>query len=642
MNNLEYIDKHPEEYAKTLTEEELLALILALNAKYNNDGESGISDNSFDALVHSYKKMSKKSYDIIGSEPRDKIRAELPFFAPSLNKVKVGADLTNFINTDDQLIVMDKLDGVSGIIEYQDGIPINVFLRGNGKTGGDISYVLDHMDIPQLKNYGEMVVRGEFVMEKKTWREKYSLDPRIGNFSTSRNFVCGKLNAGKPSTVLDDIKFVAFDIMHIEGDHLPSPSECLEILEDEGFEIVYNREAVALLTTDVVGFLDDRRDTSPYPVDGVVLAIDEPREVPNQLENPSHTVAFKAVLSDQVRTTEVVSVDWRISRHGRLVPVVEYKPVFIEGRRLTKATGHNARRCVNEWKIGIGSKIQVTASGGIIPKILDVLETSEKPLLPVNDPAWKWQGCDIVLVDIENNKEVQKKRLVHFFKQLNIPGIREGMITRMFDGGLNTLQLILKASETRMQQIKGIGAKKSAAYRKSITEKIPHSKLYRLMYASHCFEKGLGKTFMRQIAVNIPTFLVEPDNVLETRLKQLKGIGVKRCAAFIGGIQKFRVFILDFPNVAENNRVYFDELAKKGFNHNIVGKKFVFTTLDNDNLEDYILDHKGSLEKAVTKDTTAVITGNPLELTPKTREARSLGVKIYTVKEFESVFGFTL
>ena len=642
MDIIKYINEYPEEYAKSLTEDQLAQAIRFFSDSYYNEGTSGISDNSFDALVWCLKKKSKKTYDIIGAEPRERLRSELPFFAPSLTKVKVGTDLSNFIKTDEQIVAMDKLDGVSGIVEYQNGVAKNVYLRGNGKTGANISYVLDYINMPKLRNYSEMVVRGEFVMAKKIWNEKYSTDPREKIFTTSRNFVCGKLNGTTASTALQDIKFVAFDIMHLSGDQLPSPSQCIRILHTEGFEVVNCRLTVSILTTDVVGFFSDRRDNSIYPIDGIVLAIDKPRKVPNKLENPTHTVAFKAQLDEQIKITEVIGVDWRISRHGRLVPVVEFKPVFIEGRRLSKATGHNARRCVETWKIGLGTKIQVTASGGIIPKIVDVVEIRGQPLLPQQVPAWKWQGCDIVLLDIEGNVDVQKKRLVHFFKELNIPGIREGMISRIFDGGLNTLQLILRATEARLRQIRGIGPKKSAEYRKSITEKLPYSKMYRLMYASNCFDKGLGKVFMRQISVSIPTFLFETDNVLGYRLRQIRGIGPKRAISFIEGIAKFRLFIQDFPNVYENNRLYFDELNKKGFNRNIVGRKFVFTNLDNDNLEDYILDHRGSLEKAVGADTAAVISGNPLDLTPKIREARKLGIRVYTLSEFQTVFGISL
>ena len=653
-----YIDNYPEEYAKLLTEDQLVFLIQHFSDSYYNEGTSGISDNSFDALVWCLKKKSNKSYEIIGAEPRERMRSELPFFAPSLNKVKVGNELTNFIKTKEVIVAMDKLDGVSGIVEYQDGVAKNVYLRGNGKVGSNISYVLEHISFPHLKTYTNMVVRGEFVMSKKVWSEKYCTNPQSQTFTTSRNFVCGKLNSCTASTALQDIRFVAYDIMYLASfvsgasdvpkGMLPCPSESLKILQTEGFEIVNHARTAGLLTTDIVGYFSDRRTLSEYPIDGIVLAIDKPRKVASQLENPSHTVAFKAQLDEQIKITEVTAVDWRISRHGRLVPVVEFKPVFIEGRRLSKATGHNARRCIETWKIGLGTKIQVTASGGIIPKIVDVVpvsrvsvETGGQISFPPSDPAWKWQGCDIVLIDIEGNSEVQKKRLVHFFKELNIPGIREGMIARMFDGGLNTLQLIVRANEARLRQIRGIGPKKSVEYRKSITERLPHSKMYRLMYASNCFEKGLGKVFMRQIAVNIPTFLFEPDNVLQVRLRQLKGIGPKRCSSFIEGIAKFRVFVQDFPGVYENNRSYFDELSKKGFNRNIAGRKFVFTSLENDNLEDYILDHQGSLEKAVGADTAAVISGNPLELTPKIREARSLGIRVYTVSEFQDMFGFT-
>ncbi len=635
--DLIYINEHPEEYAQKLKDDELQKLVRDLNDKYHNDGNSGISDNSFDALVHCLKKRVKESYKLIGALPRERRRSTLPYLAPSLNKVKVGTELTNFLFTEDDIVWSVKLDGVTGIVVYENGIASKVFLRGNGKVGADISYVLEHIEFPQSLDHENIVVRGEFVMDKKVWSKKYSSDPRAGNFTTSRNFICGKLNSCTATSVLKDIKFIAFDIVFIEDEHIPPPSECFEILEDIGFEVV-THESGYFVTADIVKVYSEQRKLCPYPIDGVVLALDDWRKIPNELENPSTAIAFKMQLDEQLKETEVTEIDWRVSRHGVLVPVVSFKPVYIEGRRLTKATGHNARRCIQTWKICQGTKIRVTLSGCIIPKIVEILKTGTILLEPAVKPAWKWSGCDIILEDIENNPDVKMKRLEHFFKSLNVIGIREGTLKNMNKSGLLTLQDILRADEKRLLQVFRIGAKTAPKYRKEITTKIPVAKLYRLMYGSNCFPKGMGKTFLRQITVEIPTFLTETEANLRRELLALHGIGKIRAQKFIEGLIKFKVFMIDFPTVVENNRKYFSDLAKKGYNKKINGKTFVFTTLDDDDLEDYICDHKGTLGKAVTRRTTAVITGNPLELTQKTKDAHELGIKVYTVSEFNKAY----
>ena len=68
----------------------------------------------------------------------------------------------------------------------------------------------------------------------------------------------------------------------------------------------------------------------------------------------------------------------------------------------------------------------------------------------------------------------------------------------------------------------------------------------------------------------------------------------------------------------------------------IKGNSFVFTNLEDDDLEDYILDHQGQISKAVTKNTQAVITGNLLSVTTKQAKAAELKIKVYTLKEFKT------
>jgi NAD-dependent DNA ligase len=672
-NEYQAIIDAPEEFANSVSIEDLKRLVNFFNDLYHNEGNSGIPDETFDALVWVLKKRSPKGNGNsfgIGSAPRERCRDQLPLFVPSLNKIKIGRSLVDFLKSGktNKISASVKLDGVSGIIEYQDGIPANVYLRGNGVAGSNISHVLDFIDVPQIRAYGNIIVRGEFVMKREVWQKKYSTDPRCGNYATSRNFVCGKLNAGTSSSVLQDIDFVAYDIMHISpesekqdipngnwedeeaekktkytGDDLPPHSESLEILENEGFNIVTHKLSSNFLVTDIISWYTDQREYCPYPIDGVVLVIDEPRKVPNELENPQNAVAFKMDMEEQMRITKVVAVHWQASCYGLLIPVIEYKPVFIEGRRLRRATGLNAKRCINEWKIAPGCSVRVTASGGVIPRIVEVLEDAfsigETPLEPPKERGWKWEGCNIVLLDPDNDPEVKLKRLVKFFTVVGIPGIREGMLTRMISGGLDNLQDILNATKARFQQIPGIGPKLSEKYRTGIDEIIPKAKLYRLMYASGCFPRGMGKGTLRLIAINIPTFLIEPDHILFPRLRSIYGIGPKKTEQFMVGLAKFRIFVKNFPTVLENNKAYFEDLAKHGFNPNISGKKFVFTNVKDDDLEDMIYDHQGMLEKAVSPETSLVVTGNPLEITTKIKDAQKLGIRVYTIIEFKDIIG---
>lgn len=672
MENFESINENPDAFVESLSTEELVSIIEEASDLYYNGYGSGLDDNTYDALIwHLNKryKQLKMSYKKIGCKPREKIRTQLPYFMPSLNKVKVGKDLISFLASHSSFTWSVKLDGVSGMVTYEGGKAQKVFLRGNGDVGGDISHVIGHISFPDLSSPTlpkDMVVRGEFVMRHDTWKEKYVQSKSVGNVGISRNFVSGKLNAVNVDwETLPDITFVAFDVVHLSGNSLPKPSDCFKLLEEEGFNVVKHGSFQNPLASTIVNMYQNEFENYEYPIDGIVVAIDQPRFAPQILENPPHTVAFKMNLVTQIRTTEIVDVRWQISRHGRYIPVAEFKSVYIDGRKIHRATAHNARRCVKVWGLTQGTKIKVTASGGVIPKILEVIKDEEEgeggegggedrggrenedegdgfsqPILPPDTYQWKWKGADIVLIDPESCPEVHLKRHIHFFTSIRIPGIREGMLKRMRESGLDNLQAIINADQARFKQVRGIGAKKAKTYYDSIRIQIANAKLYRLMLASCTFGSGMGKTYLRQISVKVPTFLHEDS--LKPKLIKIRGIGNKRADIFLEGLERFKNFLEDYQQVEENNRKYFEELAQQGFNPMVKNHGFVFTNLEDDDLEDYILDHQGSMQKAVNSETKAVITGNLLDVTAKQRKACELGVKVYTVEEFKMHFNITV
>jgi NAD-dependent DNA ligase len=648
MMNVTEIDSNPEVYAEGLTTADLSALIERCNYNYYNTGVDCITDNAYDALVYVLNKRLRNdpkgehNQTIVGTLPQEKMRSDLPYFMPSLNKVKADKSLSSFIQGTQPIVASNKLDGVSGMIIYEDGEPMQAFLRGNGEIGGDISYIIRHMNLPSLQNLQNLVVRGEFILSKDVWRERYSSNPKTGSFGTSRNFVCGKLNAGRLTNGLESIAFVAYDIMHIKDGILPRQSECLKILEEEGFEIVRYSVHQHMLISDVIALYNDQYNNYMYPIDGIVLTYDTERCIPQTLENPSNSVAFKMNLDLQMRITNVTGIDWSITRTGRIFPTIEYETRYIEGRKVHRATGHNARKCIQEWKICIGTIIKVTLSGSVIPQVVEVIETGDNVIMPPAVPSWHWSGADIMLDDIEGNPTVHLKRQLHFLKTIKIKNIGEKRLEALHAVELNTLSKLINASEAQLQRAKGIGPKLSKGFREDVRTKIPNTKLYRLMQASCCFPKGMGKVFLRVISTHVPNFLTENIRTLPLRLQALNGIGPKRSQMFMEGLVRFKVFLQGFPDVTANNKRYFEELERQGFNENICSQGFVFTVCDDDDLEDYITDHQGVVQKAVSENTRAVITGNPVDLTTKTQEAHRLGVKVYTIAEFKNEFNITI
>lgn len=638
------LNEDPDSVIETLTDVSLKKLVNIADYYYFNSFGSGISDNSYDALRWHARKRKIIGKEEVGYLPVERLRIKLPFFMPSLNKVKADSSLRKFIQTGTKFIWTPKLDGVSGMVTYKNGILDKVYLRGDGSIGGDISFVTKFIKFPNtVSNYPDLAVRGEFVIPKDVWN-------KIGGGGTMRNYVSGLLNSKSEREELKNVIFIAYDIVHLEGETIPSQDIALSLLKQLGFFVVDHGILEKPLTADVLELFLIEHDENPIAIDGIVLVKHGTRSVPLYLHNPEDAVAFKFNLEKTKRKTEVVNVEWNISRNGKYIPVVIFKPVYIEGARIQRASGSNARRVIETWQLRRGTKIVVVRSGGVIPQIDGILEPgpeTEQIFHPPSTYRWYWKGADIVLEDPDSVVEVQIKRAVYFFETLKIPGIREGMVKRMFDGGLDTLQKIINASIAELRGIYGIGPVKSNKFYTDIRERIRRAKLYRLMLASNAFGgTSLGKTLLRFIAISIPDFLSQLDSPgyeedLYPRLISLRNIGPKRANAFIEGLERFRYFLDDFGEVEENNRRYFEELARTGGNPKIRGRTFVLTNLHDEDLEDYLIDNGGIIANHVASNVEAVISGNEEDITEKMRQAFQNHVKVYTVEEFKDYYNIS-
>ena len=148
--HLKDLNRNPDRFAQKLKVSQLRNIIDKASDLYYNGNEkgSGMKDYSYDTLcfyLNKKDKASSKRREKIGAIPHQRIRCQLPYYMPSLNKVKVGNGLYNFIASGKYFSWSLKLDGVSGMVVYQDRKVQEVYLRGDGTNGGDISFVKDYI-----------------------------------------------------------------------------------------------------------------------------------------------------------------------------------------------------------------------------------------------------------------------------------------------------------------------------------------------------------------------------------------------------------------------------------------------------------------------------------------------------------------
>jgi len=656
----EIINEDPDKYIKAnLGKEADLERMVEIAAYlyYNYDG-GGLTDNAFDALEHHLnkkKRLKGRRYEKIGAPPVEKIRVDLPYPLPSLNKLKPGMKgLVTFleqfqieqVDPVPEMMWSLKLDGVSGMVIYSGGEISKIYTRGDGSVGGDVTYLSEYINLPQeLVSIKEVVVRGEFILSKEKWKKYHE------SYSNPRSFVAGKINAGYISPALIDIDFVAYQIMSLEDELvIPEPSQNLKVLEAEGFNVVEHGLIKKPVMFDIIQLYRNRRQTAKYHIDGLVLTsnISKPAVKPliegETAVNPMNTVAFKMTLEEQIRKTKVINIEWNITRHGRYFPKVIFNAVYIEGIRIARTTGHNADH-IRGWNMGKGTEITVYRSGDVIPQIKDVtVNENLEPIYPSDEFDWHWFRKDILLDEIDSNPYVQMKRMLYFFETMEVRGLGEKTVEKFWEAGYDSAEEVVKASVGEMTKIRGIGKKKAQSFYDGIRGALTTVPPDRFSVASSTFESGIGMVTLKKVFKAIPGVIDMSEEEILAAFEKVKipGVGKKRSESIARGIPKFREYVYSFAKeeIQLSIKNYLERLSDikaEGGNPKIAGKIFILTQFgmrEDYGLKDYIYDHEGIISSRVVNNAEAVIAGNLYSVTKKMESAYEKGIPVLSLQEF--------
>ena len=526
---------------------ELEKIISFLAEKYHNE-EPLVEDSVYDALVDilKIKNPNSKVFKQIGAPIREDIeKAKLPFHLGGIitKKHQKEIDLWKSKHKGDYMISA-KLDGISGLIildpydEEKEHGYISIYTRGDGEYGQDVSYLADHLDFFSLfknkdilKNKKQIIIRGEFVMKKSIFEKEFSK-----KYSKNRTLVSSVFNSKTPDlNIVNKIDFVA----HEKIDRTYKPfSEQFKDLEKIGINVVEHKLVKDFTFESLEKTLIDMRKKSIYEMDGIVVSQNKVSSRYTS-DDPKYTFAFKI---DQGYKAIIKDVIWNPNRSGILVPKVEIEPIEIQGDTITFSTAFNAKYIVDN-NIGKGTEIIITKSGDVIPYIMSITKGT-KAKMPSNEVDYRWteSGVNIELVN-NNIEEVNKKKLLHFFRTLEIPFISEGTINKFYQNGYNSIKKIYNMSVEDMLKLDGIKEKSANKFYDAIHDIIDNNiDLAKLMHASMAFQVGLGE---KRFNLVIDKYGEDFDYVTEKDLMSLEGFSEIISNIYLKGLPKFNKFLKD-------------------------------------------------------------------------------------------------
>ena len=635
----------------------LLAEIQHHNLLYRQ-GNPIISDKEYDGLVDTLREIDPNNKWFSQIEPApigNGRKVKLPIPMKSLDKVKNIKDLLNWASSvgedNPTLVIAPKFDGLSLLFDQKSH---QAFSRGGVDNEGQdctahakqVSGIMQNT-LPNSIHY----TYGELVFSRFAWETWFAghISPYSQEkYKSPRNTVAGFLNR---DTVPEELKHTSFVRYGVDAQSLHEFDTYIELYKT--LTETYNQECLARvvnvsdLTQELLHNLFQEW-SNKYFIDGLVIYVND-LDLWEQLGrkgtsgNPNYAIAYKHPDFTDTFTTSVKEINWSMNKAGALKPVVNIDIVDTGDCAMENPTGYNAR-FVRDNRIAPGAVVEVTRSGGVIPKILHTTEPASKESIckmweelkycPHCGTELTWNETDVELMCSNPNCYGRRlAKIIFFYTILEAENMGEETLSRIFKAGYRTLKDILHITYDELTDIDGIGDGIANVILNTNARILEGVEITKLMHASDCFE-GIGQVKAKKILDGLSPedefkFVEGQARTDNLNPKDLTGLS-KTWQSFFHGIQAFYDF------VSENRLVMLPrEQPKLPTNTKYQGMKVCFTVVRYKELEAIILDGGGEVVNNVSKKTTHLIVADVNSASTKTNKAKSLGIPIMTIEQFK-------
>lgn len=584
--------------------------------KHYSEGNPLITDTEYDILYNETKQdfPDDPYFNCVGSQPTGKT-VKLPFVLGSLDKKKTD---TVAKWAKGNIIVSDKLDGVSFMATWVDGKLAFGATRGDGAEGQNILHLLKHI-LPDINVKDTISLRGELLLTGD--------DHKKLGYKNRRNGVAGLVNQ-KNDINIDNIKMlhpIFYEVLECPDLDTMYEDERLTYISKLGLNVVpfsLWEKIDESNVNELVELLFDEKQNLIFDIDGLVLTKNGSKR--ENVMYPEDKVAFK-VNVDAVKT-KVIKVEWNNGRTGKITPLVYVEPVDVNGITITKATGFNYT-FIKDNGIGEGAIIGLIRANDVIPKITEVFTPAENMNIPDNCPSC---GADVEVCGVElyctngddcTNSRV--KKIAHFFKTMGSDFITETTIKNL---GVSSIEEMYELDEMVIAEMEGFGVKKAdqLIYEIQKTLNVTPDKLLAAFGIS-----GISKT----LAVPILDKYSFDELFTIDEIEDVEGVGTVLNNNFIKTINKY----YDLYMFLKDKGLKF----KTTESSTIKGKVFTITgvlPMKRDVVAKMITD-KGGVVRGISKSTDYLLTDNPNSGSVKNQKAASFGTAVLGWGEFLILLG---
>ena len=548
-----------------------------------------------------------------------------------------------------------KMDGLTVVLTYVDGVLATGATRGDGRVGEDVTVNLKTIQsiplrLKTLKNKALpkiIEVRGEVVMNKKIFLALNKKQTKLGLpiFANPRNVAAGSIRQLDPKITKDrQLDCMVFELMTDLGQK--THQDVHRILAELGFKTSPYNEVCSDLN-EVSKYLkkwEIKRKSLDYETDGVVVVvndIEQEKILGNVGKADRWMIAYK--FPAETTSTKVLDIEIQVGRTGALTPVAILEPVPVAGSTVSRATLHNQDE-IKRLDVRVGDTVVIQKAGDIIPDIVQVLPKlrngSEKPFVfPKHCPVCKStvsQKLGEVAWYCSNKKCYAQnvEGLIHFVskKAFDIEGLGDKIVKQLIDVGLVTGPAdIFRLQMGDLETLERFAHKKAENLLVAI-EKSKKISLARFIYALGI--RHVGQETAIVLAKYFKT-LAKFEKTTTEELEKLNDVGPEVSSSIINWLadKANQKIIYELLNVGIKMEASAE--GKGGLD----GLSFVFTgslKIDRDSAQDMVRNSGGKIMSAVSKKLDYLVLGS--DPGSKLKQAELLGIKIIDEKEFLNLF----
>lgn len=643
---------------------ELVNILNKARYAYEQEDEEIMSNYEYDKLYDELKALEEETGTILNNSPTVNVGYEVVSDLPkkthqtpmlSLEKTKERDELIAFLNGREGVLSW-KLDGLTVVLTYDNGVLTEAVTRGNGEVGEVVTANAKTFEnLPRKIAYtGHLVLRGEATISYADFEAiNNSLPVGEEPYKNPRNLCSGSVRQLDSSITAErHVNWTCFNIESYDGNLVNEVDKQLEAMKMLGFDVVEYEvvnpsnllEAIDKFEAKIINKEMGR------PSDGLVLTYRDKaygKSLGRTAKAPRHSKAFK--WQDETAVTTVTGVEWSVGKSGVITPVIEFVPTDIEGSTVSRASSHNVSIFL-DMEFGIGDEIEVYKANMIIPQVSENLTRSGTCEIPGICPCC---GCPTEIHEdpksgvytlwcMNADCEAKGNRLFkHFVSRdaMNIDGISGSTLETLSEAGIITdLPSIfhLDQHQSEIINMSGFGQK---SYINMVTaiNNARNVKLANLIYSLAIPNIGLATA--KLICKHFNYDLADTVAATYDDLINIEGIGDVIADSFVGYFND-EANLDQFIRLVKELNIIHEEISSdtsmSGVTICVTGDVYIFP--NRRAIKDLVESKGGKLTGSVSRSTNYLITNDTTSGSRKNKAAQEYGIPILTEQEFIDKF----